>query len=63
MYSQVIEQSFSKYIPPFKYVPVPKSLPMYVFTELEPSWLKQNALITLKTLVYILKTVVNKLTL
>lgn len=60
MYSQVIDKSFSKYIRPFKYVPVPTSLLMYVFTELEPSWLKQNPFIKFKTLVYILKTVVNK---
>lgn len=59
MYSQAIYKSFSKYIPPFKYVPVPTSFLMYVFTELEPSRLKQNLLIKFKTLVYILKIVVN----
>lgn len=61
MYSQVIDESFNKYVHPFMLVPVPTSLLMYVFTELEPSRLKQNPRIKFKTLVYILKTVVNKL--
>lgn len=44
MYIEVIDK-FLEYIRPFKFVPVPTSLLMYVVTELEPSRLKQNTLL------------------